>query len=163
MVNRFLDTACLLRRRESRRRARSDLDFNGLKSDYGFGVRFHGPLATPLRIEVARSPEGLAFIFASARDILRMLPCHIHLRAHVHVPPASPILLVAALGMFASAVSTKGPHFYPDDPIAREPESQDASKAQPYKIGVIYEMTNNLFVTSGYKPSGTAREEHQHD
>ena len=38
------------------------------------------------------------------------------------------MLLVAALGLFASAVSTKGPHFYPDDPIAREPESQDASK-----------------------------------
>ena len=36
------------------------------------------------------------------------------------------ILLVAALGMFASRVSTKGLHFYPDDPIAREPESQDA-------------------------------------
>ena len=49
----------------------------------------------------------------------------------------------------------KGPHFYPDDPIAREPESQDASKAQPYDIGSLYEMTNNLFVTAGYKPSGT--------
>ena len=54
----------------------------------------------------------------------------------------------------ASAVSTKGPHFYPDDPIAREPESQDASKAQPYDIGSLYEMANNLFVTAGYKPSG---------
>ena len=43
--------------------------------------------------------------------------------------------LVAALGLFASAVSTQGPRFYPDDPIAREPESQDASKAQPYDIG----------------------------
>ena len=34
------------------------LDLDGLKSDYGFGVRFHGPFATPLRVEVARSPEG---------------------------------------------------------------------------------------------------------
>src|SRR5437867_5589619 len=65
------------------------------------------------------------------------------------------IVLVAALGIFASAVSTKGLHFYPDDPISREPESQDASKAQPYEIQDLYEMTNNLFVTSGYKPSGT--------
>ena len=31
-----------------------------------------------------------------------------------------------------SGASTQGPRFYPDDPIAREPESQDASKAQPY-------------------------------
>jgi hypothetical protein len=65
------------------------------------------------------------------------------------------ILVLAALGLCASAVSTKGPHFYPDDPIAREPESQDASKAQPYDIGSIYEITANLFVTAGHKPSGT--------
>jgi hypothetical protein len=64
------------------------------------------------------------------------------------------VLVLAALGICARAVSTKGLHFYPDDPIAREAESQDASKAQPYFMGSIYEMTNNLFVTSGYKPSG---------
>jgi hypothetical protein len=64
------------------------------------------------------------------------------------------ILPVAALGLFASAVSTKGPRFYPDDPIAREPESQDASRVQRYEIGSLYEMTNNLFVISGHKPSG---------
>src|SRR4030095_6663027 len=63
-------------------------------------------------------------------------------------------LLVAALAMFASAVSTTGLHFYPDDPIAREPEYQDASAGQTYRIGDLYEMTVNLFVTSGYKPSG---------
>jgi hypothetical protein len=73
-----------------------------------------------------------------------------------HARRASRVILVlAALGMCARAVSTKSPHFHPDDPIAREPESQDASKAQPYFIGSLYEMTNNLFVTAGYKPSGT--------
>lgn len=60
----------------------------------------------------------------------------------------------AALAFFGSGVATKSPHFYPDDPIAREPESQDASKAQPYEIGSLYEMTHNLFITAGYKPSG---------
>ena len=64
-------------------------------------------------------------------------------------------LVAAVLAMFASAVSTKSPHFYPDDPIAREPESQDASRAQPYEIGSLFEMSYNLFVTAGYKPSGT--------
>src|SRR6185503_4070389 len=63
-------------------------------------------------------------------------------------------LLVTALAIFAIAVSTKGLHFYPDDPIAREPESQDASKVQPYGIRDLYEMSVNLFVTAGYKPSG---------
>ena len=64
------------------------------------------------------------------------------------------LVLVAGLGAFGSRVSTNGPHFYPDDPISREPESQDASHAQPYDIGAIYELTRNLFVTSGYMPSG---------
>ena len=64
------------------------------------------------------------------------------------------IVGVALLSVFGSRVSTQRPHFYPDDPIQREPESQDASKAQPYDIGSLFEMTNNLFVTSGYKASG---------
>jgi hypothetical protein len=63
-------------------------------------------------------------------------------------------LSVAALGFFASSASTQSPRFYPDDPIAREPESQDASKAAPYDQSQMYELMYNLFVTSGYKPSG---------
>jgi hypothetical protein len=43
---------------------RSDLDFNGLKSDVGIGARFHGPAATPLRIEWARGREGMRIVFA---------------------------------------------------------------------------------------------------
>ena len=50
-----------------------------------------------------------------------------------------------------------------DDPIAREPESQDASKARALRAVAMYELTYNLFVTSGYKPTRRAREEHQHD
>ncbi len=64
------------------------------------------------------------------------------------------LLTGAALGLLATGVSTKGLKFYSDDPISREPESQDASKAQPYNIGSLYEMTYNLFVTAGYKPTG---------
>ena len=56
--------------------------------------------------------------------------------------------------IFTAPASTKGPRFYSDDPIARKPESQDASKAKPYEIQQLYEMTVNLFVTPGYKPSG---------
>ena len=43
---------------------RGDLDFNGLKSDVGIGARFHSAAATPLRIELARSSEGLRLVFA---------------------------------------------------------------------------------------------------
>ena len=72
-----------------------------------------------------------------------------------HARRASRLVLVAAaLGLSVSTVSTQRPHFYPDDPIARAPESQDASKAQPYFIGALFEMSQNLFVTAGHQPSG---------
>jgi hypothetical protein len=43
---------------------RSDLDFKGLKSSVGIGARFHGPLATPLRIDFAVGNEGWRLVFA---------------------------------------------------------------------------------------------------
>jgi hypothetical protein len=45
---------------------RSDLDFDGLKSNVGFGIRFHGPLTTPLRIEVANGDEGWHLVFGGS-------------------------------------------------------------------------------------------------
>jgi hypothetical protein len=65
MVNRYLDTAFFYDAGTVAARP-LDLDINKLKHDYGFGVRFHGPLATPLRVELAKSPEGLALIFSSS-------------------------------------------------------------------------------------------------
>jgi hypothetical protein len=45
---------------------REDLNFAELKQDVGIGVRFHGPLATPLRIDVARGSEGINLVFSGA-------------------------------------------------------------------------------------------------
>jgi hypothetical protein len=45
---------------------RADLDFSGLKHDWGIGVRFHGPTMTPLRIDVARGSEGFNIVFSGA-------------------------------------------------------------------------------------------------
>jgi hypothetical protein len=64
MANRFMDTAIFYDTGKVAAR-RADLDLDGLKSDYGFGVRLHGPFTTPLRIEVAKSPEGLRLIVAT--------------------------------------------------------------------------------------------------
>jgi hypothetical protein len=41
---------------------RSQLDFGGLKSSVGAGIRFHGPQTTVVRMEVARSREGWRLI-----------------------------------------------------------------------------------------------------
>jgi hypothetical protein len=63
MVNRFMETALFYDTGKVAARS-ADLDLSGLKYDYGFGFRLHGPFATPVRIELARSPEGLRLIFA---------------------------------------------------------------------------------------------------
>jgi len=42
------------------------ISFGSFVSDYGFGVRFHGPLTTPLRIEIARGREGTRLVFAGS-------------------------------------------------------------------------------------------------
>ena len=64
-------------------------------------------------------------------------------------------LLTAVVVLTATVSTQQGPRFYSDDPIAREPESQDASKATPFEINTLYEVSYNLFVTSGYTPSRT--------
>src|SRR5678815_5115367 len=39
--------------------------------------------------------------------------------------------------------------FYPDDPIAVEPETQDASRVIPWKIGLFYDLLLNQFAHPG--------------
>ena len=46
---------------------KGDLDFTGLKSDIGIGLRFHTPQTTVLRFEVARSTRACGSSSASAR------------------------------------------------------------------------------------------------
>jgi hypothetical protein len=65
MVNRFFDTAVFYDAGKVTAHT-SDLDFNGLRNDYGFGLRFHGLLTTPLRVELARSNEGRRLVFATS-------------------------------------------------------------------------------------------------
>jgi len=57
--------------------------------------------------------------------------------------------------LVAATVSTQAPRFYRDDPIALEPASRDASGVKPWDIGLMYELSYNLFVTADYKPSNT--------
>jgi outer membrane protein assembly factor BamA len=42
------------------------LTLDSLVYDYGVGVRFHGPVSTPLRIEIARGQEGVRLVFAAS-------------------------------------------------------------------------------------------------
>jgi hypothetical protein len=65
MVNRFFDTAVFYDAGQVAAR-KSDFDLDRFKTDYGFGVRFHTPFATVLRVDVARSREGTTLVFATS-------------------------------------------------------------------------------------------------
>jgi len=67
-----------------------------------------------------------------------------------------PIILAALFAAIAVATtSTQGRRFYDDDPIARDADTEDAAHAQPWKIGLFYDLTVNLFVTVRRTPSNT--------
>lgn len=44
---------------------REDLDLDDLHNAYGFGVRLHGPTSTAVRVELAKSKDGLKLIFST--------------------------------------------------------------------------------------------------
>ena len=66
------------------------------------------------------------------------------------------VCLAVATAVLVSEVSTatRSTRFFGDDPLGREPESQDASRAETSSIGEMYEMVYNLFANARYKPSG---------
>src|SRR5215212_2259006 len=63
-------------------------------------------------------------------------------------------LSVVPLALFALsiAVSAAEPTFFADDPLSREPETGDASKAEPWDIDLYYDLAYNLFVTPRRTP-----------
>ena len=60
------------------------------------------------------------------------------------------IVAIAVVPVFTAA-----PKFYPDDPLQREPESRDASGVKEWDVGLLYELSMNLFVTANREPSNT--------
>jgi hypothetical protein len=74
-------------------------------------------------------------------------------RSRVLRAPFVLMLLVALV--FVATVSTNGPRFYNDDPIAREADTEDASGAQPWDVSLLYDLSYNIFVTPGRTPSNT--------
>src|ERR671910_3210886 len=57
------------------------------------------------------------------------------------------IILVLVVHQTASSGTSR--KFYNDDPLAREPESQDASKVAEWDIDLVYDLAENLFARPG--------------
>ncbi len=58
---------------------------------------------------------------------------------------------LAALWLAMPAGRAAAPRFYSDDPIWRDPESQDASRAQPIKVSDQFDLVENSFLGAGDK------------
>lgn len=65
----------------------------------------------------------------------------------------SRLAAVIAIIVCGSTARSAAPRFYDDDPIARDPEHADASGAGPIDVGLMYDLSYNLFVTAGRHPS----------
>ena len=66
------------------------------------------------------------------------------------------VLLTLALALASLVtVATDSRRFYADDPLAREPETQDASRAEPVDIGLLFDLSWDLFVSGRIQPSNT--------
>ena len=65
------------------------------------------------------------------------------------------IAATVATVALAAGLGGQAPRFYSDDPLQREPESQDASKAQPYDIPLTPDLITNLFGKPGDPAVGT--------
>jgi hypothetical protein len=63
MAGQFVDMALFVDAGKVAARTR-DLDFNDLRTSYGIGVRFHTPLATVTRFELARTREGTGLVLS---------------------------------------------------------------------------------------------------
>src|SRR5215203_5105460 len=66
--------------------------------------------------------------------------------------------LALAAGVLIAQVEGAQPRFFPDDPLQREPDSQDASGVQPWDIDLFYDLAYNLFVTPRKAPAGIRAE-----
>ena len=58
-------------------------------------------------------------------------------------------VLAGAIVLLTTSSRGAGVRFRPDDPLTREPETQDASKVQAWDINLFWDLTLNLFGKPG--------------
>lgn len=68
-------------------------------------------------------------------------------------PRLAAVVAIVAAVMMLAPVQTAEPLFLPDDPLQREPETQDASRVQSWDIDLAYDLAYSYFFTSRRKSS----------
>jgi hypothetical protein len=72
------------------------------------------------------------------------------MRAHLR----SSLALLLAVAAWSLAVGAQGQRFFPDDPLWREPMTQDVKNAARYEPDLAYQTIENLFWRPGDKVTG---------
>ena len=62
---------------------------------------------------------------------------------------AAPLGAALAVLLTIASPAGNGRKFYADDPLAQEPETQDAAGVQPWDIDLFYDLAENLFARPG--------------
>jgi hypothetical protein len=76
-------------------------------------------------------------------------------RAGLHVTMVASLAAGAATSLLVAQNRT-APRFYSDDPLARFPDTQDASKVEPRDLALYYDAIINLFGRPGKREVGRA-------
>ena len=86
------------------------------------------------------------------------------IRSRMNRHRRSGALFIVAHRRLGSSGLAAEPKFFPDDPLQREPETQDASKVQEWDIGLTADLLLEPVRHAGRPAARTsAGAEHQHD
>ncbi len=111
-----------------------------------------------MRVDVGLGgPEG-------ARLFCEVQPGVLKMHAMVTSPTRRRALLPAAFLVVAAALASANaaqPVYFPDDPIAVDPETQDAGNVREWALSDPYDFVENTFFKPGDRTTA-ARAEHQH-
>jgi len=68
------------------------------------------------------------------------------------------LCVLGAVALLTATPAGNGRKFYDDDPLAREPETENAAGVKPWDIDLFYDLAENLFAHPGDPaPAGRAR------
>src|SRR6185503_9727268 len=70
---------------------------------------------------------------------------------HIRLVFSTVLALTVTVALQAAGPRGATPKFYSDDPLQREPETQDASKVQKWEIDLFWDLAENLFGNPGGK------------
>ena len=130
----------------------SDLDFSDLEHAYGIGFRFiagqYRRLPTRSRHRAARACAPSSST-AGCSETMPQPTLSSPSPERVEIP----VLLICLAGAWAAEPPGRAaaPRFYSDDPIWRDPETQDASTISRSKISDQYDLVENSFLGAGDK------------